>query len=394
VSSVNLLSREIALKVVYYGPGLGGKTSSLQFIHRALKPDSRGQLVSLATGMDRTLYFDFLPVKLAKLRGYTVRVQLYTVPGQVHYNSTRKLVLTGADGVVFVADSQKDRQLANLESLQNLEDNLREQGLDLQAVPMVVQYNKQDAPEVVPIAVLEARLNPRGRPSFATVATRGDGVFDALKSITTQVLADLRRRGGLAPEESPADAAPEQPKPSPDAAPSPPRPSPAEPRPAAGLFANAPEDAEPFTLSSFAEVAAAIERMSPTDGRVSTSGVHRMPEGSPARALSDLVPPGRARDALALLETDIERGEWAAAVRRAAAAFADLATRVAGALAPTGQEPALAALLTGLPAARYLRFREAADRVAAAGAVSSTDALFALFFLADFALRAEELRRP
>src|SRR5512135_2582794 len=142
MSSVNLYTKEISIKIVYYGPGLGGKTSSLQFIHRALKSDSRGQLVSLATGLDRTLYFDFLPVKLPKLRGYTIRVQLYTVPGQVHYNSTRKLVLAGADGIVFVADSQRPRHEANVESLANLNENLREQGLELAKIPHLLQYNK------------------------------------------------------------------------------------------------------------------------------------------------------------------------------------------------------------------------------------------------------------
>jgi len=149
VSSVNLYTKEISLKIVYYGPGLGGKTSSLQYIHRAIKPDARGQLVSLSTGVDRTLYFDFLPVKLPKLRGYTVRVQLYTVPGQVHYNSTRKLVLTGADGIVFVADSQRPRREANIESFQNLQDNLREQGLSLaraHAAPPPVQQARYAGP--------------------------------------------------------------------------------------------------------------------------------------------------------------------------------------------------------------------------------------------------------
>src|SRR4051812_15750735 len=135
MSSVNLYTKEISIKIVYYGPGLGGKTSSLQYIHRALKSDSRGQLVSLATGVDRTLYFDFLPVKLPKLRGYSIRVQLYTVPGQVHYNSTRKLVLAGSDGVVFVADSQRDRETANVESIENLRENLAEQGMKLEHVP-------------------------------------------------------------------------------------------------------------------------------------------------------------------------------------------------------------------------------------------------------------------
>src|SRR6476660_357451 len=151
MSSVNLYTKEISLKIVYYGPGLGGKTSSLQHIHRAIKPDSRGQLVSLSTGVDRTLDFDFLPVKLPKLRGYTVRVQLYTVPGQVHYNSTRKLVLTGADGVVFVADSQGGRAAANRDSIENLAENLREQGLSVESTPLIIQYNKRDAPDAIPV---------------------------------------------------------------------------------------------------------------------------------------------------------------------------------------------------------------------------------------------------
>src|SRR6185312_15639973 len=191
----NLYTKEISLKIVYYGPGLGGKTSSLQYIHRAIKPDARGQLVSLSTGVDRTLYFDFLPVKLPKLRGYTVRVQLYTVPGQVHYNSTRKLVLTGADGIVFVADSQKARREANIESFQNLRENLREQGLSLDRMPHLLQYNKRDMPELLPVSELDGTLNPHRAPTFETSATKGVGVFEALKSITTLVLSDLRRRG-------------------------------------------------------------------------------------------------------------------------------------------------------------------------------------------------------
>src|SRR4051812_4842765 len=166
MSSVNLYTKEISIKIVYYGPGLGGKTSSLQHIHRAIKPDSRGQLVSLSTGVDRTLYFDFLPVKLPKLRGYTIRVQLYTVPGQVHYNSTRKLVLTGADGVVFVADSQRPRAEANVESLQNLAENLREQGLALDRLPHLFQYNKRDVPDVQPVAEMDQALNKFRAPYF------------------------------------------------------------------------------------------------------------------------------------------------------------------------------------------------------------------------------------
>ena len=206
MSSVNLYTKEISLKIVYYGPGLGGKTSSLQYIHRAIKPDARGQLVSLSTGVDRTLYFDFLPVKLPKLRGYTVRVQLYTVPGQVHYNSTRKLVLTGADGIVFVADSQRARREANVESFQNLQDNLREQGLALERMPHLLQYNKRDMPELLSAAELDAVVNPHRAPAFETSATTGQGVFEALKSITTLVLSDLRRRGVWRAEAPPAGA--------------------------------------------------------------------------------------------------------------------------------------------------------------------------------------------
>src|SRR4029079_4679835 len=134
--------------------------SSLQYVHRALKSDSRGQLVSLATGVDRTLYFDFLPVKLPKLRGYSIRVQLYTVPGQVHYNSTRKLVLAGADGVVFVADSQRDRETAHVETIANLRENLAEQGMKLEQVPHIFQWNKRDAPEVIPVTEMQSALNP------------------------------------------------------------------------------------------------------------------------------------------------------------------------------------------------------------------------------------------
>jgi len=196
VSSVNLHTREISVKVVYYGPGLGGKTSSLQFIHRALKPDSRGQLVSLATGVDRTLYFDFLPVRLPRLRGFAVRVQLYTVPGQVHYNSTRKLVLTGADGIVFVADSQRARREANIESFQNLQENLLDQGVDVRQVPLVLQYNKQDLPPdlVLAPAELDDALNFRAVPSLPADALHGSGVFETLKLLSGLVLQRLAVR--------------------------------------------------------------------------------------------------------------------------------------------------------------------------------------------------------
>ncbi|MCA9631257.1 MAG: GTPase domain-containing protein [Myxococcales bacterium] len=191
---VNPLARELVFKVVYYGPGLGGKTTTLQHIHTATKPEYRGKMVSLATPVDRTLYFDFLPIRVPSMRGMGVRLQLFTVPGQVYYNATRKLVLTGADGVVLVADSQRGRRDANLESLENLQENLKEHGRVLTELPLVLQYNKRDLRDVRPVEELEAELNPRGVPSFETVATSGQGVFEALDRITRLVLEDFERR--------------------------------------------------------------------------------------------------------------------------------------------------------------------------------------------------------
>ena len=179
---VNPLARELVFKIVYYGPGLGGKTTTLQHIHATTKPEHRGKMVSLATPVDRTLYFDFLPIRVPNVRGMGVRLQLFTVPGQVYYNATRKLVLTGADGVVIVFDSQRLRSDANLESLENLYDNLREHGRALAEIPHVIQFNKRDLVDTVPIHELESKLNRTKSPAFSTVATRGDGVFESPRS--------------------------------------------------------------------------------------------------------------------------------------------------------------------------------------------------------------------
>lgn len=194
MATVNSLARELVFKIVYYGPGLGGKTTTLQHLHATAKPEHRGRLISLATPGDRTLYFDFLPILLPKMRGMTVRLQLFTVPGQVYYDATRKLVLKGADGLVFVADSQGSRMDANLESLQNLRENLREQGLDLGATPHVFQYNKRDLDDVVPLSDLDRTLNEHGAPSLPTSAALGDGVYEALETIARLVLEDFERR--------------------------------------------------------------------------------------------------------------------------------------------------------------------------------------------------------
>jgi mutual gliding-motility protein MglA len=191
---VNPLARELVFKIVYYGPGLGGKTTTLQHIHATAKPEHRGKMVSLATPVDRTLYFDYLPIRLPALRGLGVRLQLFTVPGQVYYNATRKLVLTGADGIVLVADSQRLRADASSESLENLRDNLREHGRSLNEVPHVIQYNKRDLNDVVPIDELERKLNLHGAPSFASVATGGDGVYESLEAIARAVLDDFEKR--------------------------------------------------------------------------------------------------------------------------------------------------------------------------------------------------------
>ncbi|MCY1076693.1 GTP-binding protein [Archangium lansingense] len=192
MSSVNLVAREVAVKIVFYGPGLSGKTTSLRKIYETVRPAHRGEMMSIATEGDRTLFFDFLPVKVERVNDCTVRLALYTVPGQVFYNATRKLVLQGADGVVFVADSQPEMMDANRESLANLEENLLEQGVRLERFPLVFQWNKRDIPKALPVADLRAALNPRNVPDFETEALSGRGVLDALKAITRLVIQDLR----------------------------------------------------------------------------------------------------------------------------------------------------------------------------------------------------------
>jgi signal recognition particle receptor subunit beta len=191
MSMINYASREINCKIVYYGPGLGGKTTNLEYIYEKVAPSTRGKLISLATETERTLFFDFLPVDLGTIRGFKTRFHLYTVPGQVYYNASRKLILKGVDGVVFVADSQVERLDANIEAMHNLYENLAEYGLDPREMPFVVQYNKRDLPNVAPVRELEANLNPTGVPAFEAVATRGIGVFDTLKAVSKLVLKSL-----------------------------------------------------------------------------------------------------------------------------------------------------------------------------------------------------------
>ena len=224
MSMINYASREINCKIVYYGPGLGGKTSNLEHVYTKVKPDTRGKLISLATETERTLFFDFLPVDLGTIRGFKTRFHLYTVPGQVYYNASRKLILKGVDGIVFVADSQVERMEANLEAMQNLYDNMAEYGYDLTKMPFVIQYNKRDLPNAAPLEELQQTLNPGWEVTdparmkvtpdtfhpgeniidqlptgewveratyFEAVAVTGDGVFDTLKAVSKLVLKTL-----------------------------------------------------------------------------------------------------------------------------------------------------------------------------------------------------------
>jgi signal recognition particle receptor subunit beta len=195
MSFINYSAREINCKIVYYGPGLCGKTTNLLYIYKKTNPDSKGKMISLATETERTLFFDFLPLSLGSIRGFKVRFHLYTVPGQVFYDASRKLILRGVDGVVFVGDSQVERMEANVESMENLRKNLQEQGFNPDTVPFVVQYNKRDLPNVVPVAEMDKALNPRKLPSFEAVAMSGTGVFETLKEISKQVILELKKQG-------------------------------------------------------------------------------------------------------------------------------------------------------------------------------------------------------
>ncbi|HEX7049018.1 MAG TPA: ADP-ribosylation factor-like protein [Longimicrobiales bacterium] len=194
MSLVNHSTKEITCKVVYYGPGRSGKTTNLQYVHASVPDARKGQMISLATETDRTLFFDFLPLDLGSISGFRTRIQLYTVPGQVYYNATRKLVLRGADGVVFVADSQREQFDENIESLRNLQENLLDQGMDIRDLPLVMQYNKRDLPGAVPIEDLEDALNFRGLPSVSAAAVSGEGVLATLRAISEGVLRSLSQK--------------------------------------------------------------------------------------------------------------------------------------------------------------------------------------------------------
>ena len=195
MSFINYMAREINCKIVYYGPGLCGKTTNLQYIYERTNPEAKGKMISLATETERTLFFDFLPLSLGEIRGFKTRFHLYTVPGQVFYDASRKLILKGVDGTIFVADSQIERLEANQESMDNLRTNLAEQGYSLEKIPFVIQYNKRDLPNVVPVEELRELLNTTNVPDFEANARSGMGVFDTLKAVSKLVLTELKRGG-------------------------------------------------------------------------------------------------------------------------------------------------------------------------------------------------------
>ena len=191
MSMINYASREINCKIVYYGTGLGGKTTNLEYIYSRVNPETKGKMISLATETERTLFFDFLPIDLGEIRGFKTRFHLYTVPGQVYYNASRRLILKGVDGIVFVADSQSTRAEANIESMHNLYENLETYGYDLQTIPFAIQYNKRDLDDIVPVEDLKAQINPMGVPDFEGIAIEGKGVFETLSCVSKLVVKTL-----------------------------------------------------------------------------------------------------------------------------------------------------------------------------------------------------------
>ncbi len=191
MSMINYASREINCKIVYYGTGLGGKTTNLEYIYSRVNPDTKGKMISLATESERTLFFDFLPIDLGEVRGFKTRFHLYTVPGQVYYNASRRLILKGVDGLVFVADSQASRAEANIEAMHNLYENLETYGYELDKIPFAIQYNKRDMPNILPVTELRSQINPMGVPDFEGTAVQGKGVFETLSCVSKLVVQSL-----------------------------------------------------------------------------------------------------------------------------------------------------------------------------------------------------------
>jgi signal recognition particle receptor subunit beta len=435
MASVNPHTRELVFKLVFYGPGLGGKTTTLQYIHAATKPEHRGKMVALATPTDRTLYFDFLPIRVPRVRGMAVRLQLFTVPGQVYYAATRKLVLSGADGIVFVADSQSGRVEVNQESLDDLHSNLAEHNRSLEEIPHTFHWNKRDLTDLLSIEELDRRFNQYGAPSLGTIATKGEGVFEGLERITRLMLKAYERdpkvrieatndlkgspseprlsedgiaqalrqmeTGGQEPVTKISQAIPEvsaarpaasgSDKPKPESKPeSKPRPAPQAKESGAWTRFN-PEPVLPATVSSSAAVA---------DVAVGASATPAEPTPAPADgaapvfSLAELWPEAErervrqaeqmlaARDAVnAILACDV-------LVTRVLASAAGLVGTL-----DAPRDPALVALLLGLDGARYLQFRTLVRAARHREAVTLRDAYDCFTFSVEARRAREALRR-
>jgi len=326
MSIINQAAREICAKIVYYGPGLSGKTTTLRRVFESIRPSNRGEMISLATEGDRTLFFDFLPVRVERVGDCTVRLALYTVPGQVFYNATRKLVLHQADGVVFVADSHPGAMDSNLESLANLRENLRDQGCDFANFPLVIQYNKRDLPDALPVEILRKRLNPRGVPDFETVAAEGKGILDALRAITRSVLRSLKAKGVVL--RKPARKAPAVPT---------------------------LEKQDGPSLASQLEAAASL--------------APSVPEGN----LVALLVPSEIVDEAVAAEADFRAGRYPEAFARSLAALRSVTSGMGAA----GASPVELALMAGLTGPDYARL----VKIEQSGSAGREDAAFGLLML-------------
>lgn len=352
MSIINPLAREVSAKIVYYGPGLSGKTTSLKHVHTAVRPERRGELISLATEGDRTIFFDFLPLYVERVHSLAVRLQLYTVPGQIFYAATRKLVLNGADGVVFVADSQRAARDANLESLESLRENLDELGVEEESFPIVFQYNKRDLPELMSVREMSDELNWLNAPEFETEATQGTGVIPALKEVTRRVIATLWQRH---PSARPAAITEER------------------AMPAEGIAAR---------ISSL--TAQAAESVTESLAQVERPRVEAPASDAPPGLSFASLWKSAEQPAVLRVENGIRHGDYAGAVRAAAQVLAELLESLPG---PGGADGTAAkATLLGLDGREYLRL----CRLAAAPEelVKEEDALFALYLLVGAHLKA------
>lgn len=382
MSVVNPLARELSAKIVFYGPGLSGKTSSLAAIHAVLQPSSRGELVSLETEGDRTLFFDFLPLRLPKIGGLNLRLQLYTVPGQVFYAATRQLVLEGADGVVFVADSQHAAHERNLESLDDLKVNLQRWGRSLQQTPHIFQYNKRDLPDILDVAQLSRELNEHDVPEFETCASTGQGLKEALKTMIRLVADSLAEKQASSRQRGPLNRQPmsttslEQEREDQDMASQ-------VTEAIASLDSSLRAPAVPSFLGDFTSPVSFRDEAEETTKRDHELKTIQAP-AHPAFSLASLWDTPKL---IRSIEEDIRTGQFAEAVHRAASGVSEI---LDGLLGPHIEEGSAArALLLGLDGREYIELRRLASRPASA--ITQNEALFALYVLLSARIKEQRL---